>query len=67
MKTIEKPGRLLSATLKAARKVKLDDLTRATGFPSSWLRKLLAGTIKNPSVNRVEKVYEAVTKKRLGI
>lgn len=67
MKTIEKPGRLLLATLKAARKVKLDDLRDRTGFPSSWLRKFRAGSIPNPSVNRVEAVYEAATGKRLPL
>lgn len=34
-------------------------------LPFYWLRKLHAGTVKDPSVNRVQKLYEHLTQSKL--
>lgn len=63
--TISKPGRLLRAALKAANAVPLEELRDKTKLRISWLRKFRAGLIPDPSVNKVEKVYTALTGNKL--
>lgn len=36
-----------------------------TGLPFYWLRKVASGEIKNPSVNRVQYLYEHLTRTTL--
>lgn len=62
----DKPGPLMEATrellkTKAPKEVDLFDVHRQTGLPFFWLRKFAAGTFKNPSVNRVQFLYENLT------
>lgn len=40
-------------------------LAQATGVPFYWLKKLSADEIANPSVNRIQYVYEFITKSKL--
>jgi hypothetical protein len=32
-----------------------------TGLPFYWLRQLVAGAVKNPSVNRIQYLYEKLS------
>lgn len=43
----------------------LDCIHKETGLPFYWLRKFAYGEIKDPSVNRVEKLYEYLSGRRL--
>ena len=38
---------------------------QATGVPYYWLKKFAAGEIANPAVNRVQYLYEFISKKEL--
>ena len=38
---------------------------QATGIPFYWLKKLSASEIPNPGVNRIQQLFEFLTKKRL--
>jgi hypothetical protein len=64
MKT-DTPGRLLPLALKLAKAETLDTLRDKTGIPSSWLSKFRLGKIKNPSVNRIEKIIVALRGREL--
>jgi hypothetical protein len=44
---------------------KLPDIFAATGLPFYWLRQFSMGTIKNPSVNRIQYLYECLSGKKL--
>lgn len=39
----------------------LPEIFRDTGIPFYWLRTFQAGSMKNPSVNRVQHLYECLT------
>lgn len=55
------PGELLTAVYKLLderpRTVTLNDVADGTGLPVQWVKVLSARKIKNPSVNRVERLY----------
>lgn len=57
----EKPGRLHARALELAKCHSLDECIRYTGLPSSWLAKFRRGSIKSPSVNRIETIIEALS------
>lgn len=62
-----KSGTLLITTiklLKADRRT-LRIVGHATGIPYYWLKKLSAGEIDDPSVNRIQQLFEFLSKKRL--
>ena len=40
-------------------------LSQATAVPFFWLKKFSAGEIPNPGVNRVQYLYEFLTKSKL--
>ncbi len=61
------PGSLLTTTRQL---IKDDERTmliiaQMSGIPFFWLKKFTAGEIRNPSVNRVQYMYELLTKKEL--
>lgn len=58
---------LHAATIKALHDDRrtLRIIGQATGIPYYWLKKLSANEIPNPSVNRIQQLYEFLTKKRL--
>ena len=60
-------GTLMQRTivLLRERKESLPELAEATGLPFYWLRKMVAQEIRDPSVNRVQKLYEHLTGKPL--
>lgn len=41
------------------------DIQKKTGIPVSYLQNLMSGLIKDPGVNRIEKLYIFFTKKPL--
>lgn len=54
---------LLERTIMLVKTSKLSTykLALATDIPYDWLVKLKAGKIKDPSVNRIQAVYETLT------
>lgn len=45
----------------------LPEIYRDSGIPFYWLRKFVDGVYKNPSVNRVEYLYEFLSGKTLEV
>lgn len=66
---LRKGGTLLAKThellLRDARS--LYDLAYETKLPFYWLKAFKAGEIANPSVNRIQKLYEHLTGKRIAV
>ena len=62
-------GALLRRTreLLAERKGALHDVSMATGLTVNWLHNLASGVSRDPSVNRVEAVYSALTGRGLDV
>jgi len=60
-------GTLLAKTIELlkADKRTLRMVGQATDIPYYWLKKLSAGEIDNPSVNRIQQLFEFLAKKRL--
>lgn len=58
--TFDQPSTLMAETIKLtiADKRTLPQLYADTGIPFYWLRKFIQGEIQNPSVNRVQFLYE---------
>lgn len=54
------PGSLMTETLRLLkeRKETLINISDKTEIPFYWLRKFLGGEINDPSVNRVQRLYE---------
>jgi len=42
-------------------------LYEETGISPYWIERFANGAFKNPSVNRVQRLYEALTGKPLGV
>lgn len=63
------PGSLYSTTrvLLKGCKVPLLGIHSATGIPFYWLKKFSGGQVKDPSVNRVQALYEFLTGKSLEV
>lgn len=63
----DNPGSLMQQTrdlLKASERGLLE-IYKDTGLPFYWLRKFASGEFRNPSVNRVQFLYEHLTSKPL--
>ena len=60
-------GTLLIRTIEIlkADKRTLRMIGQATGIPFYWLKKLSAGEIDDPSVNRVQYLFEFISKTKL--
>lgn len=43
------------------------EVYRDTGIPFYWLRKFKRGVFKNPSVNRVQFLYEHLSGRKLAL
>lgn len=57
---VEETRRLLKADPRTLRLI-----GQWTGIPFFWLKKLSAGEIANPAVNRIQYLYEFLSKKKL--
>jgi len=63
-------GSLLAATLDILcnhRPKTLPEIAIDTGLPYYWIRKMASNEIKDPGVNRVQKLYEYLTRTSLPI
>lgn len=66
----DKPLSLMATVqglLKPKRDRDLVTIMRETKIPYFWLRKFAAGEFKNPSVNRVQFLYEHLTNTKLDV
>lgn len=54
----DQPGSMLTSVVKKLQGRDLLLLYKETGLPFYWLRRLAAGGYQNPSVNRIEFLYE---------
>lgn len=63
------PGSLYKKTRQLLRgeKRSLFEIAKESGIPFYWLRKVNAGTIHDPGVNRIQKLYEFLTNKPLEL
>lgn len=63
----DEPGSLMEKTLALIKKDERSvlELYRDTGLPFYWLKKLAAGKFANPSVNRVQYLYEYLSGKKI--
>ncbi len=61
----KKQGTLLKTTCKLLKASDLVEVSYKTGIPFYWLKRVADGKTSNPSVNRVQKVYEHLTNKKL--
>lgn len=62
-------GSLLLRTIQLLkeRECSLPEVQAGTGLPWYWLRKFGTGEIKDPSVNRVQKLFEFLNGKPLDL
>jgi transcriptional regulator with XRE-family HTH domain len=61
---------LLRATLELLEQTNAQDwqdLSEKTGLKVPWIRQLALGNIDEPGVNKIEKLYKALTDKKLDI
>lgn len=63
----DQPSTLQAATVQLIKDspLTLPELYRDSGVPFFWLRKFVYNEIKNPSVNRVQYLYEFLSGKKL--
>ena len=61
----ERPRTLMIETARLLKGRDLMDIQKATGISFYWLRKFAVGEFKNPSVNRVQCLYEHLSGKPL--
>lgn len=64
-------GKLLAHTLELVRNrpraVTYELMQKKTRIPVSWMQALMTGKIKEPSVNRIEKLYVYFTGSQLPL
>ena len=64
----DQPGKLLTTTVELLKDKDLLTVYTETGLPFYWLRSLLSTKApKNPSVNRIQYLYEYLSGNRLGV
>ena len=63
----DQSGSLMTKTQALLRGHDLLAIYNATGLSFYWLRKFASGEIRNPSVNRVQYLYEHLSKKKLPV
>lgn len=61
----DQPGSLMVKTIALLKEQELLKVYSDTKVSFYWLQKFVAGGFKNPSVNRVQFLYEHLTKQRL--
>ena len=65
--TFDQPGTLMLETQKMLKDQDLLTVYSETGISFYWLRKFSSGEFKNPSVNRVQHLYEFLKGKPLFV
>lgn len=65
----DREGSLMTATLDLLKKDSrsLLQIYDETGVPFYWLRRFVTGGYKNPSVNRVQYLFEKLSGKKLNV
>lgn len=65
----DRPGSLLEKTqaLLERDERSLYQISQATGLPFYWLKKFREGGIKDPSVNRIQELYEKLSGKKISV
>lgn len=63
----DEPGSLMAKTIKLLRGRDLLQVYKETGISYYWLRKFLAGKFTNPSVNRVQSLYEYLSGNKINL
>lgn len=61
----DQPGPLMLRTMELLKEQDLLKVYSDTKISFYWLQKFVAGGFKNPSVNRVQFLYEHLSKQRL--
>ena len=61
----DQPGSLMLRTMQLLKKQDLLKVYTDTKISFYWLQKFVAGGFKNPSVNRVQYLFEHLSKQRL--
>ena len=61
----DQPSSLMLSTIELLKGRDLLEVYAETKIPFYWLRKFVAGCYKNPSVNRVQYLYEHLSGTRL--
>lgn len=64
MTFLEKTRKLLN---DRPRSVTFAKIQKETGLTESWLKMVASGSIKDPSVNLVEKLYVYLSGKQMGV
>ena len=65
--TFDQPGSLMLETQRMLKEQDLLTVYSETGISFYWLRKFSSGEFKNPSVNRVQHLYEFLRGKPLFV
>lgn len=61
----DQPGSLMTRTIELLKQKDLLQIYSETKISFYWLRKFVGGEFKNPSVNRVQYLYEHLTNTRI--
>ncbi len=64
-KNFDEPGSLMLETMALLKRQQYVQVSYETGLPFYWLRKFANNGFKNPSVNRVQFLFEHLTGERL--
>jgi len=64
-KNLNKQGTLLTKTRRLLKGADIAEVAAETGLSFYWLNKIAKGEIKDPSVNKVQRVYEKLSRKKL--
>jgi hypothetical protein len=65
--TFDQPGSLMLETQRMLKEQDLLTVYSETGISFYWLRKFASGEFKNPSVNRVQCLYEFLKGQTLSV
>ena len=61
----DQPNSLMQETIRLLKEKNLLEIYADTKVPFFWLRKFVAGQFKNPSVNRVQFLYEYLSGQKI--
>lgn len=61
----KQPGTLLQKTCELIAEVDMLSISAETGLSYHWLMKVKGGNVSDPSVNKIQFLYEHLSKKKL--
>lgn len=62
---LDEPCFLMKETIRLIQERGIQESSFITHLPYLWLKRLVAGNFKNPSVNRIVQAYEKLTGTKL--